>query len=108
MAQKFNNFFISIASSLVNKLSWGLVNLDMTILCLSIRDRESNAFHFKETSVDHVYKILNSLRASKAIDLDDLSARFIKDDAKSIAPLITHVVNMSIAHGKVPDDIKSA
>ena len=81
------------------------------MLCLSIKERESkkqNAFQFKEISFDHVYTILNSSRASKAIDLDNLSARLIKDGARSIAPLITHIMNVSTAQGKVPDEIKRA
>ena len=44
--------------------------------------------------------------ANKATGLDDLSARFIKDGARVIAPMITHIVNMSIRQGIIPDDLK--
>ena len=40
--------------------------------------------------------------------MDDLSARFIKDGARVIAPMITHIVNMSIRQGIIPDDLKRA
>ena len=48
------------------------------------------------------------MSANKATGLDDLSARFIKDGARVIAPMITHIVNMSIRQGIIPDDLKRA
>ena len=49
-----------------------------------------NAFCLKEVNVDNINQILNSMSANKATGLDDLSARFIKDGARVIAPMITH------------------
>ena len=48
------------------------------------------------------------MSANKATGLDDLSAGFIKDGARVIAPMITHIVNMSIRQGIIPDDLKRA
>ena len=45
---------------------------------------------------------------NKATGLDDLSARFIKYGARVIAPIITHIVNMSIRQGIIPDDLNRA
>ena len=42
------------------------------------------------------------------VEVEDLSARFIKDGARVIAPMITHIVNMSIRQGIIPDDLKRA
>ena len=74
VSQKYNKIFTSIASSLVSKLNqWlGKFGYDHVMSFCHRQGVKRNAFHFKETSVDHVYTILNSLRASKAIDLDDL------------------------------------
>ena len=65
-----------------------------------------NAFCLKEVNVDNINQILNSMCANKDTGLDDLSARFIKYGAKVIAPMITHIVNMSIRQGIIPDDLK--
>ena len=58
--------------------------------------------------VDQVSSILNSISASKATGLDELPARFIKDDSSVIAKPHTHVVNLPITTGNIPDDLKAA
>ena len=70
------------------------------------KDIIPNACCLKEVNVDNINQILNSMCANKDTGLDDLSARFIKDGAKVIAPMITHIVNMSIRQGIIPDDLK--
>ena len=45
------------------------------------------------------------MSANKATGLDDVSPRFVKDGARVIAPMITHIVNMSIRQGIIPDDL---
>ena len=50
--------------------------------------------------------LLNSKSANKAAGLDDLSARFIKDGARVIAPSITYILNMSIRQGIISNDLK--
>ena len=58
--------------------------------------------------MDQVSSILNSIIASKATGLDELPARFIKDGSSVIAKPLTHIVNVSITTGTIPDDLKVA
>ena len=58
--------------------------------------------------VDQVSSILNSISASKVTGLDELPARFIKDGSSVIAKPLTHIVNLSITTGNIPDDLKAA
>ena len=53
-------------------------------------------------------KYLNSLGINKATGLDGIHSRFVRDGASIIACPLTHVINLSLIQGVVPDDLKSA
>ena len=53
-------------------------------------------------------KDLKALKCAKATGLDNIPASFLKDGADSIAPYVSHVVNLSLLQGIVPDDMKLA
>ena len=110
VAEQFNNFFTTVASSLVNKLPQGTGTFGDAHVSSFYQGKgvTPNAFCLKEVNVDNINIILNSMSANKATGLDDLSPRFVKDGARVIAPMITHIVNMSIRQGIIPDDLKRA
>ena len=111
VAEQFNMFFTTVASSLVNKLSQGTGKFGDDHVSSFYQGKDvspKNAFCLKEVNVDNINQILNWMSANKATGLGDLSARFIKDGARVIAPMITHIVNMSIRQGIIPDDLKRA
>ena len=66
----------------------------------------SHMFGLVSVTVDQVSSILNSIIASKATGLDELPARLIKDGSSVIAKPLTHIVNLSITTGTIPDDLK--
>ena len=51
-------------------------------------------------------KHLETLNPSKATGLYNLPAKFIRDVAKHLAPPFTFIINLSIHHGKVPNELK--
>ena len=110
VAEQFNNFFTTVASSLVNKLPQGTGTFGDAHVSSFYQGKgvTPNAFCLNEVNVDNINIILNSMSANKATGLDDLSPRFVKDGARVIAPMITHIVNMSIRQGIIPDDLKRA
>ena len=55
-----------------------------------------------------ILKHLNKLGINKATGLDGISSRFVRDSASLIACPLTHVVNLSVIQGVVPDDLKLA
>ena len=65
-------------------------------------------FGLVSVTLDQVSSILNSISACKATGLDELLARFIKDGSSVIAKPLTHIVNLSITTGNIPDDLKAA
>ena len=67
-----------------------------------------NSYSFSIVSENKVLKYLNSLCIYKATGLDGIHSRFVRDGALIIAFLQTHVINLSLIQGVVPDDLKSA
>ncbi|CAB1326088.1 unnamed protein product, partial [Coregonus sp. 'balchen'] len=48
-----------------------------------------------------VAKILKDLEKQKATGLNNIPARFLSDAADRIGPYVTHIINLSIQHGKL-------
>ncbi len=57
---------------------------------------------------DHVRRQLSSICVGKATGLDRMPARFLRDGAGIISRPVTHIINLSLCQGKVPDDFKLA
>ena len=56
----------------------------------------------------YFHNALGSLKANKAVELDKLSARLLKDASDVIAPLLASLINKSFADGVFPEVWKSA
>ena len=67
-----------------------------------------NEFELKAVDEDLIYEELASLNIHKAVGLDDIAPRFLRNGAKKLAPLIIHIVNLSIESAVVPQDLKFA
>ena len=59
-------------------------------------------------SEDFILKKVSDLNINKGPGLDGIAPRFLKDGAQQLTPLITHIVNLSITSGTVPDTMESA
>ena len=60
------------------------------------------------SSPHEVYELLSNLDITKANGPDDISARMLKETALSITPIVTHLFNISITLGELPDEWKMA
>ena len=65
-------------------------------------------FSLANVTVGHVSKILHSMSSSKATGLDEIPAKYLKDGSSVISKLLTHIINLSITTGSIPDDLKMA
>jgi len=57
---------------------------------------------------DEAYKLLSNLDITKANGPNDNSARILKETALSNTPIATHMFNISITLGELPDEWKTA
>ena len=112
VANHFNEFFTSIASTLVSKLPScpNIFDTNSNILKLfySQNLKKDVSFILTPVSEDFVFRELVKLNSSKSTGLDELPARFIKDGAKVLKIPITFIVNLSISTSTVPEDMKIA
>ena len=67
-----------------------------------------DSFSFSIVSEPQILKYLNNLSVNKATGLDEIPCRFIEDGAPIIVGPVTHIINLSLIQGVVPDDFKSA
>lgn len=110
VAEKFNNFFVNVASSLVSILppSTGKYGLDFVRNFYNGKNVTENQFCLSQVDEDVVQNLLKKVNSCKSTGLDKLPAKFIKEAAPVITRPLTHIINLSIKSGQVPDDMKSA
>ncbi len=107
-----NNFFTTVADKLSNGLpqvdnDYG-IRSDSFEKFYSSKGISQNDFVLEKVSVDFVFDELSSMNISKSCGLDDIAPRFLKDGAHQLAPIITHIINLSIESSIVPQDLKLA
>ena len=100
MANMFNDFFASIGNSLAKKIpNAGHQNIP----------KKTNAvFHFSPITPDFVKLHFQKLPNGKATGLDTLSTRLLKTGVENFSTPLTHIFNLSLTSGKVPEEWKTA
>ena len=69
---------------------------------------QPNTFNFKEVTEELVLTKLKGLNPSKATGFDNIPAKFLRDAAEKITPVITHLINVSIKNSNFPNKFKVA
>ena len=110
IAETFNNFYTTVASKLVEQLPTCIGTYSDKFVKafyqkLGIR---LNNYSFTLVSEIKVLQYLCNLGPNKATGLDGLPSKFVKDAAPIIVGPFTHIVNLSLIHGMVPDELKNA
>ena len=65
-------------------------------------------FRFKEISQEDVLKCIHGIARNKATGLDQIPASVVKDSIECIVQPLTHIINLSLVTGKIPDAWKKA
>ena len=110
VATHFNDFFTYNAASLVNKLPACSGQFGQSHVVEFYRNKHDteDMFSLANVTVGQVSKILHSMSSSKATGLDESPAKYLKDGSSVISKLLTHIINLSITTGSIPDDLKMA
>ena len=96
----FNEYFSTIGERLTKPFvdpSFPVFNLDVP-----------STFEFLELNSEFVFKELNKLPLTSKLDLHNFDCKLLRIDAPLLAPLITHIFNLSLCSGIVPIDCKVA
>ena len=112
VCKHINTFFTSVANVLTNKLplvsnEYG-VGSDTFERFYPSKGVESINFELKHVDNDFIFGELSKLNIHKAVGLDDIAPRFLRDGATHLSPIIAHIVNLSIGSSTVPHDLKLA
>ena len=67
-----------------------------------------NSFSFSIVTESKFFKYLNNLGCNKATGLDGIPSRFVVDAAPIIAYPLSHIINLSVIQGCVPDELSSS
>ena len=110
VAEAFNKFYTSVASKLVEKLPlpFHKFGKNFVIAFYAAKGVFPNSHSFYSVSENKGLSYLNKLGAQKATGLDGIPSRFVKDSSTIIASPLSHIINLSLIQGVVPDDLKTA
>ena len=67
-----------------------------------------DSFELDQVCEEQVHKLLNGINACKASGLDNIPAKFVTDASEIITSPLTHIINLSLSQGIMPDDLKNA
>ena len=110
VAETFHQFFVTVASILVDKLPKGLGKYGMDFVhdfCHK-KNMKQNGFSLAKVDEERVLTLLQKINTSKSTGLDYLPAKFLKDAAPIISKPLIHIINLSIENGSISCDMKSA
>ncbi len=112
VANHINQFFTSVASTLVSKLPSVMpefgVKADRVRKHYEDHGVTKGAFKPQPVTMEFIQKELSQLNVSKSTGLDGISARFLKDGSDILKVPVEHIVNLSIVNNTVPNDLKTA
>ena len=106
IANEFNMYFSNVGKRLASKFA----NEDLQFLNNDSSANINNADAFQLQHVDES-EVLNTIQAmslNKASGLDFISAKFAKSVSQYIVKPLNKIINLSIDHGQVPDQLKIA
>ena len=107
----FKNYFSSLAQNLVSELPLSPnIFTESKIVCYYNNNVVSKNLNFQllETSPEKIPSILKGLNPSKAVGIDNLSGKFLKDGAHVLARPISQLCNLSIKEVSFPRSCKIA
>ena len=105
----FKNLYANLALNSVNELphTHNKFNLDSVLAYYKrFLNTENKKFTFSPTLENEVLKLLKDSKPEKAAGIDNLSGRFLKNDAVVLALPISKLFNLSTKYSKFPLDCK--
>ena len=108
-AEIFKDFFSNLAENLVSKLPKPPNKFRKTFLSNFYNNLNIKSdLNFKSVTEETVLNILRNLNPSKAPGIDNITGKFLKDGANSLALPITQLCNLSMKTSCFPSCCKTA
>ena len=107
-ANKFNEFFTSLYKDLNSNGDKHIVNCAKLQVFVDSKVPDGIEFSIPQVSSSFIQQQLQNLKVNKATGIDDISAKYLKLSAPVISQPLATILNVSIANGIYPDDLKKA
>ena len=109
-ARLFNEFYTTVASSLVSCLPScsGLFGRRFYSTFYEKKGIFGPSFSLSPVSRHFILKQLSGLKLDKSMGLDDISPRFLKDGAEFLVEPVSHIINLSLTSEVFPSSFKKA
>ena len=111
-ANKFNEFFTSLYKDLNSNGDKHIVNCAKLHVQVFVDSKVPDGIEFSipQVSSSLIQQQLQNLKVNKATGIDDIpvSAKYLKLSAPVISQPLATILNVSIANGIYPDDLKKA
>ena len=104
---QFNKFFATNGCRIARKLCF-VAKAAWKNYESVIQTDDENLCELQCVGAKAVFKILHSLKVSKAAGLDETPARLVTDAEVDLAPSLTYLINKSITDGTLPALWKAA
>ena len=102
IANEFNNFFVNIPTSYISQLPQNTPN-PITFM----NNASYPSLFLTPTNAEEIHTIIQTLKPSSP-GYDKITLRLLKRIFPIISHPLTHIINLSLEHGTVPDEIKIA
>ena len=103
IANRFCNYFSNIGPNLAQKIQ-SIPNSHFN----SLEGQFPNSLFHKPATENEIIEISKSFPSGKAPGYDKIPMSIIKQTFNIISKPLTHIINLSIAHGVVPNEMKTA
>ena len=103
IANRFCDYFTNIGPNLAKKIPTS-PNSHQTFLSGNF----PNSIFLKLATESEILDIASSFQSEKAVGFDKIPMSIIKQSINAISQPLTHIINLSITHGIVPDEMKIA
>ena len=104
IADKFCQYFTNIGPNLAMRITSTVTSSHTDYLSRNF----PQSIFFNSATEEEIINIASSFKPGKAAGHDKISMSTIKQSIHCIATPLTHIINLSIAHGVVPRELKIA
>ena len=109
IANSFNTYFTNIGPTLANTLNINKDNNDIKGNHRSfMKGSYSQSMYLKPANESEILSIIKNFKSKKSYSFDTIKMSTIKKNVMGIVSLLTHICNLSLKSGKVPDKMKIA
>jgi hypothetical protein len=103
IANAFNKYYINIGPSTASSIPQTTTNLSSLPII-----PQASSFFMTPTTDEEIIRIIKQLKPKTSCGFDNINSKIIKLSNMTIALPLAHIINLSLSHGIVPNQMKLA